>query len=122
LIQSILDEYKDTYTRFLPLNQVAKRFLSYYQKNSVEGKKIDSPPNGVASSWGEFTLSQTKSLLKTPIDALSAILEATTETIAFKSQIWDKLNDDVLKELNEYAQTELESYNSQLDFAPTLSL
>ncbi|MFD0959956.1 hypothetical protein [Paenibacillus chungangensis] len=87
LIQSILDEYRESYTRFLPLDQVAERFLSYYQKSSVEGKKVDSPPNGVASSWDEFTLSQTKSLLKTPIDALSKILEITAETITFRHHI-----------------------------------
>jgi len=122
LIQSILDEYNESYTRFLPLNQVAERFLSYYQNSSVEGKKVDSPPNRVASSWDEFTLSQTKSLLKTPIDALSEILEITAETITFKHSIWEKLNDDVLKELIEYAQTELTSYNSQLVAKSTLSL
>src|SRR5690606_27509883 len=75
-----------------------------------------------ANSWREFTLSQTKSLLKTPIDALSEILEITAETITFKHHIWDKINDDVLKELIEYAQTELTSYNSQLDAISTLSL
>jgi len=122
LIQSILDEYNESHTRFLPLNQVAERFLSYYKNSSDEGKKVDSPPNGVAGSWDEFTLSQTKSLLKTPIDALSKILELTAETITFKHHIWEKLTDDVLKELIEYAQIELTSYNSQLVAKSTLSL
>lgn len=122
LILSILNEYKGSLTRMLPLNQVAGRFLSYYRDSSIEGVKVDSPPNGVANSWSNFTLAQTKSLLKTPIDALSSILEATTETITFKPHIWDQMNDEVLNVLREYADTELVNYNDQLDSAPTLSL
>lgn len=122
LIQSILNEYKESLTRILPLNQVAGRFLSYYRDSFTEGVKVDSPPNGVANSWSDVTLAQTKSLLKTPIDALSSILEATTETITFKPHIWGKMNDEVLNDLSVYAHTELVNYNDQLDSVRTLSL
>jgi len=103
LIQSILDEYSESHTTLLPLNQVAERFLSYFKNSNAEGELVDSPPKNIASSWDEFTLSQTKTLLKTPIDALSNILEVTSETITFKQHIWEKLNDEVLQELMEYA-------------------
>lgn len=122
LILSILDEYKQSFNRRVPLNQVAERFLSYYRDRSMNGAQVDYPPQGSAFKWSDFTLGQTKSLLKTPIDALSSILEATSETITFKPDIWDKLNDDVLAELRDYARIELSNYNNQLSSAPTISL
>lgn len=122
LILSILNEYKETLTQILPLNQVAERFLSFYQSSESNGALVDSPPSGIANSWGDFTLSQTKTLLKTPIDALSSILEATNETITFKQDIWSALNEDILKELSEYASTELTNYNQQLSSATAFSL
>lgn len=122
LILSFLDEYKESFNRRLPLNQVAERFLTYYQDNSLNGGVVDYPPQGSAFKWSDFTLGQTKSLLKTPIDALSSILEVTPETITFKPYIWEKLNDDVLAELSDYARIELTNYNNQLSSAPTISL
>ncbi|NIK75043.1 MoxR-like ATPase [Paenibacillus castaneae] len=122
LVLSILDDYKESFNRRLPLNQVAERFLSYYRDGSMNGAQVDYPPQGSAFKWSDFTLGQTKSLLKTPIDALSSILEVTPDTITFKPHIWDKLNEDVIAELSEYARIELSNYNSQLSSAPTISL
>jgi MoxR-like ATPase len=122
LILSILNEYKDSSNRRLPLNQVVERFLSYYRESSMNGVQVDYPPQGAAFKWSDFTLGQTKSLLKTPIDALSSILEVTSESITFKPHIWNQLNDDVLSELSKYAQTELTSYNNQLSSSEAISL
>ncbi|MGG1638876.1 MrcB family domain-containing protein [Paenibacillus sp. NRS-1760] len=122
LMLSILDEYKESFNRRLPLNQVAERFLSYYRDNSMNEAQIDYPPQGSAFKWSDFTLGQTKSLLKTPIDALSSILEVTPDTISFESHIWDKLNGDVVAELSEYARIELSNYNNQLSSTPRISL
>jgi energy-coupling factor transporter ATP-binding protein EcfA2 len=118
LILSILDEYSQTKLQFLPLNAVAEQFLSYYRSSTEEGNVVDSPPLGVAGSWKDFTLSQVRSLLKTPIEALSHILETTAETITFNSEIWSHLDDEVLQELKNYADLELMQYNSQLSSAP----
>ncbi|BBH22491.1 hypothetical protein Back11_38360 [Paenibacillus baekrokdamisoli] len=114
LILSIIDEYNETKLQFLPLNAVAERFLSYYRTSTDEGEVVDSPPQGVAESWNDFTLAQVNSLLKTPIEALSSILETTSDTITFKSDIWSYLDDELLQELKNYAQSELIQYNNQL--------
>ncbi|WP_219835388.1 MrcB family domain-containing protein [Paenibacillus sp. R14(2021)] len=114
LILCIIEEYKQTKLQFLPLSTVAERFLSYYQSSNEEGQTVDTPPANVADSWGAFTLTQTKSLLKTPIDALSAVLETTGDSITFKTSIWSVLDEAMLQELAEYAQTQLDAYNEQL--------
>ncbi|SEP01146.1 MrcB family domain-containing protein [Paenibacillus sp. OV219] len=114
LILSILDEYQQTKLQFLPLNAVAERFLSYFRNATDAGTKVDSPPQKVAPNWETLTLAQTKTLLQTPIDALKSILEANSETITFTTHIWSILNDQLLTELREYAQSELEAYNEAL--------
>jgi MoxR-like ATPase len=116
LILSMIDEYLASNTIEMPINKVAERFLAHYLHNSGQGRKVDSPPNAVASNWSDFTPSQTKTLLKTPIEALSAILEMNNEeqTIAFKAPIMDKLDYKGIEELQRYALTELDNYNTQL--------
>ncbi|MGO4370435.1 DUF3578 domain-containing protein [Paenibacillus sp. MCAF20] len=116
LILSIIDEYRTTHNQAMSLDDVAKRFLAYFQSNIEEGKKVDSPPRGVATNWTEYTLSHTKSLLYTPIKALSSILDESNAglTISFKSTIWDKLNEETMDELQSYARVELDNYNSNL--------
>ncbi|WP_337102014.1 MrcB family domain-containing protein [Paenibacillus sp. YIM B09110] len=116
LVLSIIDEYRATHNQAISLDDVAKRFLAYFQNNIEVGNKVDSPPSGVAASWIEFTQSQTKSLLYTPIKALSSILDESNGgiTISFKSTIWDKLNEETMDELQRYARVELDNYNSNL--------
>ncbi|MDQ0114952.1 MrcB family domain-containing protein [Paenibacillus harenae] len=116
LILSIIDEYRTTHNQAISLDDVAKRFLAYFQNSILEGKKVDSPPSGVAASWTEFTLSQTKALLYTPIKALSSILDESNGglTISFKSTIWDTLNENTMDELQKYALAELDNYNNNL--------
>ncbi|WP_214607623.1 hypothetical protein, partial [Mycobacterium tuberculosis] len=69
-----IEFYEETQSVQAPLDQLAQKFLKYYQDESELGNIVDSPPEQRASGWNEFTLSQTKSLLKTPIDALSSVL------------------------------------------------
>ncbi|MFD0589734.1 MrcB family domain-containing protein [Paenibacillus sp. GCM10027627] len=116
LILSIIDEYRVTLNKAILLDNVVRRFLAYYQSSIIDGKRVDSPPSGIASNWSEFTLSQTKSLLYTPIKALSSILEENSEgqTLSFKSTIWDYMNESMMEELHRYALTELDNYNNNL--------
>lgn len=122
LILSMLEEYSESSGRFLSLNNVAERFRSYYQAGQANGQKVDAPPSNVAARWADFSLGQIKTLLKTPLDALSSVLDVNQEeqTVTFKSEIWDKTGDLVFEELKDYALRELEQYNSQL--SPSFSL
>ncbi|EGG33783.1 MrcB family domain-containing protein [Paenibacillus sp. HGF5] len=121
LILSLIEYYEQSRSLFFPLSVIAKRFLAYFQENSRN--KVDSPPSSKAIHWNEFTLSQTTSLLKTPLEALSAILEVDQDqqTITFRSDISDKLDDKVIQELKEYALKELQNYNDKLG-KPAFSL
>lgn len=123
LILSLIEYYERFKSLSFPLNTIAERFLTYFQEKSRLGKSVDSPPPGRASHWDEFTLSQTISLLKTPLEALSTILEVDQEqqTVTFHADIADKLDDNVIQELKEYALKELQNYNDQLG-TPAFSL
>ncbi|MFB5269835.1 MrcB family domain-containing protein [Paenibacillus enshidis] len=116
LILSLIDEYEENHNLIFPLNKIAERFLAYYRHQSSTGNSADAPPQREASNWNDYTLAQTRTLLKTPIDALSSILEFNNDqqTITFKSSIMDQLDDNVIQELKEYALNELDSYNNQL--------
>ncbi|USB33936.1 DUF3578 domain-containing protein [Paenibacillus sp. YPG26] len=116
LILSLIDEYEESHNLTFPLSKIAERFLAYYRHSSSEGMKVDGPPKSEAANWNSYTLSQTKSLLRTPIDALASILEFNNEQqiISFKPSVISLLNDAVIRELREYALTELDSYNNQL--------
>lgn len=110
LVLSLLQEYQSTKDRQLQLSPVAGRFLEYYQNASGGGKIVDTPPGG-AADWHHVSLSQVKMLLKTPTKALSSILESSRELLTFKP---DKLDDATMKELEDYARSELDAYNRQL--------
>ncbi|UVI31012.1 MrcB family domain-containing protein [Paenibacillus spongiae] len=122
LILSIIDEIQESNNQALPLNNVAERFLAYYQHNSQQGKKVDSPPAGLASSWNTITHGQVRSLLRTPIGALDSILEMHSETqkIGFKASIQVQLDESTINELQNYALIELEHYNNQIASAFSL--
>ncbi|TYP69632.1 MrcB family domain-containing protein [Paenibacillus methanolicus] len=114
LILSIIDEYRATQDQAISLDAVARRFLAYFQNSDAAGKRVDAPPSGVFMTWSDVTLSQTKSLLNTPIKALSSILDESKGTITFKTVIWDKLTEDTMTELQSYALVELDNYNNNL--------
>lgn len=116
LILSLIDEYEENHNLVFPLNKIAERFLAYYRNHNNVGNTVDAPPQREASSWYDYTLAQTRSLLKTPIDALSSVLEFDNDqqTITFKSSIMNQLDENIIQELKQYARNELNSYNSQL--------
>ncbi|EHB62688.1 MrcB family domain-containing protein [Paenibacillus lactis] len=123
LILSLIEYYERFKSLSFPLSTIAERFLTYFQEKRRLGKSVDSPPPGRASQWYEITLSQTISLLKTPLEALSTILDVDQDqqTITFRPDIADKLDDNVIQELKEYALKELQNYNDQLG-TPAFSL
>lgn len=123
LVLSLIEHYQQTHSLYFPLGMIAERFLAYFQENSKLGERVDSPPPGKASHWDDFTLSQTITLLKTPLEALSAILEVNQDrqTVTFRPDIADKLDDHVMQKLKEYALTELQNYNDKLG-KPAFSL
>lgn len=116
LILSLIQYHEQTKSLTFPFSTIAERFLAYFQENSAKGKKVDSPPAGKASQWSDFTLPQTMSLLKTPLEALSPILEVddSKQVITFHPGIADQLDDSVIQELKQYALSELQSYNDRL--------
>ncbi|MFC4808830.1 McrB family protein [Paenibacillus sp. GCM10023250] len=122
LVLSIIGEYKQTKLQFLPLSAVAERFLAYYRHRSEAGQVVDVPPANVADSWAAFTLPQTKTLLRTPIDALSAILETSGDTITFQTHIWSMLDEPMIRELEAYATEQLDDYHRQLETQAGFSL
>lgn len=123
LVLSLIEHYQQTHSLYFPLSTIAERFLAYFQENSRLGKRVDSPPLGKAIHWDNFTLSQTITLLKTQLEALSSILEVNQDqqTVTFRPDIADKLDDHVMQELKEYALTELQNYNDKLG-VPLFSL
>ncbi|KOP64868.1 ATPase [Bacillus sp. FJAT-18019] len=123
LILSLIQYYEQTKSLSFPLGIIAERFLAYFQENSAAGKRVDSPPPGKANRWSDFTISQTISLLKTPLEALSAILveDDSRQVVIFHPIIADQLDDSVIQELKQYALIELQSYNDRLG-APVFSL
>ncbi|WP_256703300.1 hypothetical protein [Paenibacillus peoriae] len=100
LILSLINEYEENHNLVFPLNKIAERFLAYYRYHSSAENPVDAPPQREASSWNDYTLARTKTLLKTPIDALSSILEFNNDqqAITFKSSITNELNDNVIQE------------------------
>ncbi|WP_454193364.1 McrB family protein [Paenibacillus sp. Marseille-Q7038] len=114
LILSIIEAYKETQVAHASLDQIAQKFLKYYQHQSNEGNIVDSPPEQKASGWNEFSLGQTKTLLKTPIEALSSVLHfnQVDQSLTFANADW--FNEDTLTDLQNYALQELNNYNEKL--------
>lgn len=123
LVLSIIECYEKTQSILFPLGTIAEQFLTYFQENSRLGNKVDTPPNGVASQWSDFNLSQTITLLKTPLEALSNILavDQQQQTITFQPAIAATLDKQTIQELKKYASEELKSYNDKLG-KPSISL
>ncbi|WP_160032578.1 MrcB family domain-containing protein [Paenibacillus sp. An7] len=120
LILSIIDFYEETHSYQASLDQIAQKFLAHYQKESEAGNTVDTPPEQKASGWSDFTLGQTKTLLKTPIDALSSVLsfDQANQTLTLANPEW--FNEETLKELKAYAMEELNNYNKKLELSRNL--
>jgi energy-coupling factor transporter ATP-binding protein EcfA2 len=115
LMLSMIDTWKETKNKHLPIDNVSRRFLSYYQYREASNLKADIPPQQAASRWAEMTLSQTRRLIDTPIEALRSIITKSDggSSLTFHQQIW-AMAPDVFDELQRYANEELDAYNEQI--------
>lgn len=116
LILSILEVQSEAVCNHVSFLRVKERFLAYYTTRVMEGKVVDQPPEKLVGGWKLATVGQSNLVISTPIDALSDVIEINKEeeTIGFKQHIWEQMTDASNTALREYAQTELDRYNSQL--------
>ncbi|MCR8636827.1 MrcB family domain-containing protein [Paenibacillus radicis (ex Xue et al. 2023)] len=113
LILALLTEMQATGLNVVTLKNLKQRFLSLLQERESNGLTIDHPPEKAGASWNSMTVNNVQSVIATPISALSSILDQNNETIGFKKDQYESWSDDVLRELYNYAQTELENYYNQ---------
>ncbi|WHX49375.1 DUF3578 domain-containing protein [Paenibacillus woosongensis] len=114
LVLSMIGIWRETQQRFISLDSIAERFLSYCRDREVNNLVVDIPPNSMASRWSEVSATQVKAILDTPIDALRSILAKNDRNeLTFTYAIWDG-GEEVLTELERYANRELEAYYTQL--------
>lgn len=119
LILSLLNEMRDV-TKPIPLENIARRFLAYYQEREEKGLAVDPAPRHLATSWKEMTLSKVISLLDTPISALSSVLsvEKNGNRIGFQPEVLSQTDANVMADLRNEALKELEKYHNQIHSKP----
>lgn len=120
LILALLDEMNKTQQLEIGLQMIKSRFLTLMRERENRGLPVDSPINK-ASSWKQVTISQISSIIGTPINTLSSILELKNErqTLSFKEDLYNTWDENVLKDLYKYASKELELYHQRqpIDFS-----
>lgn len=123
LVLAMIDTWQETQDQMLKLDDVTRRFLTYYQHRESSGLTVDSPPPKVAERWESMSLSQVRSLLDTPIEALRSVVvkQADGAFLTFVDSVWAQ-GDAVLSELQDYANRELDLYHNQLGQEPRFSL
>ena len=116
LVLSLLDEMNVTNRREVSYRRVKERFLRHLQERESRGQQVDRPPRSIASTWAEMNDNQIDSIINTPLEALSHIIEknSATQTIGFKRELYDRWDQGVYTELYDYAQIELDKYYNQL--------
>ncbi|WP_020620436.1 MrcB family domain-containing protein [Paenibacillus daejeonensis] len=121
LVLAMLEVWERTRQKLLSMDQVAQQFLDYYRYRESNNQPTDSPPANKRDNWADLSLAQTKALLNTPIEALSEILSKKDQgqVITFHEHIWG-MGEDVLNSLKNYANEELEGYNSKLQVSISL--
>ncbi|MDQ0871595.1 hypothetical protein QFZ77_000254 [Paenibacillus sp. V4I3] len=115
LILALLYEMQNAGQRVVSLLNVKQRFLVQLQERESNDLNVDQPPGKAGTQWNDMAVSNIQSVIATPIAALSSILIQNNEqqTIGFKKELDEKLSEDVLNDLYNYAQTELENYYNQ---------
>lgn len=115
LIIAILNEMNIVGDRELSLQNVRERFLALLQERESKGEPVDQPPGKIASKWADVSLGQVQSIIDTPIEVLSSIIERNLErqTIGFRKDLYDQWEQDVLIDLYDYAQQELANYYNE---------
>lgn len=123
LVNSMIDTWRETQDQMLKFDDVARRFLTYYQYRESSGDVVDSPPSYLSTRWESMNLSQVRSLLDTPIEALRSVVvkQADGAFLTFADSVWSQ-GEAVLFELQDYANRELDLYHRHLGQGPSFSL
>lgn len=119
LIQSVL-KTMDRTTGKVSQSDVEQSFQDYYKKREEKKLVNEVPPKGHLS-WGDASPSEIRDILKRPKQGLSKILDywetGGDKWIGFKSEVWAKMDDDVISKLNQFAEQKIRNYfamNSQV--------
>ncbi|WP_068784517.1 MrcB family domain-containing protein [Paenibacillus phocaensis] len=124
LVLAMIDTWQETHDKLLKFDDVARRFLTYYQYRESNGLVVDLPPNKVATRWEIMNVPRIKThILDTPIEALRSVVvkQADGAFLTFADSVWAQ-GDAVLSELQDYANRELDLYHNQLGQEPRFSL
>ncbi|WP_339301020.1 DUF3578 domain-containing protein [Paenibacillus sp. FSL K6-2441] len=123
LVNSMIDTWRETHDQMLKFDDVARRFLTYYQYRESSGDVVDSPPSYLSTRWESMNLFQVRSLLDTPIEALRSVVvkQADGAFLTFANSVWSQ-GEAVLFELQDYANRELDLYHRHLEQGPSFSL
>lgn len=124
LVLAMIDTWRETRDQMLKIDDVARRFLTYYQYRESNGLVVDLPPNKVATRWEFMNVPRIKThILDTPIEALRSVVvkQADGAFLTFADSVWAQ-GDAMLSELQDYANRELDLYHNQLGQEPSFSL
>lgn len=115
LVLAMIETWQETNDKMLKLDDVARRFLTYYQYRETQNLVVDSPPPKVTDQWELMSIPQVKSLLETPIEALRSVVVKQSDGafLTFADSVWSQ-GEELLSELQDYANRELDLYHSQL--------
>lgn len=116
LVLAMIDIWRETHERMLKVDDVAQRFLTYYQHRETNNLIVDAPPPKVSSHWVSMNISQIRSILQTPIEALHSVVtkQSRGAYLTFSDNVWTQ-GTEVLSELQDYANQELDLYYTQLE-------
>lgn len=122
-ILTLLDEMGET-PREVSFTKVAerfRRFQAYREKNEMTA---DKPPASLGKSWQDTEPQQMRTVLDTPVNALSKILSVdfSKDRIRFRPEIAKQLGPSVLKDLRAEANRELTDYYQSTYLTSSVSL
>lgn len=116
LILSLTKEGLQPLRDGVQLDQLATSFRTYYLERQQSGLQYDAPPPYLGSEWAELTDAQVKTIMENPIQALQNILSRNKDdTISFRPNIINYLDEAQLAELKDYAIREETVYYRSLN-------
>lgn len=92
------------------IDEVAKSFLIHYQVRESKGLPVEVPPLHMSAKWNQMKISQVRSLINTPLKALSHILEKNRNFIVIKKKVWLSINKEDLEQLHILAVNEFNMF------------
>jgi len=115
LILCLLDELSQGQL-LVPLERIKQKFLAFFQEREAKGLPVDVPPSSIGTRWSDATPHQIQSVVDTPIQALSNVLEydQRAQALTFRPYIAGYLQAVGMTELRELAQRELDNYHNNL--------